>query len=102
MDAAVPARGGWGLRLIEVSRRAKAQRKPVPVARMTDLWLLLLSGVGLVLSAYLVWTRQAHAPVYCPLGSGCEVVQSSRVAAGVGLPVSPPPRVLLGLLTLVA
>ena len=72
---------------------AKVQRKPVPVARTTDLWLLLLSGVGVVLSAYLVWTRTAHAPVYCPLGSGCEVVQSSRFAAVFGIPVA-----LLGLL----
>ena len=72
---------------------AKAQRKTVPVARTTDLWLLLLSGVGVVLSAYLVWTRTAHAPVYCPLGSGCEVVQSSRFAAVFGIPVA-----LLGLL----
>ena len=71
---------------------AKAQRKPVPVVRTTDFWLLLLSGVGVVLSAYLVWTRTAHAPVYCPLGSGCEVVQSSRFAAVFGIPVA-----LLGL-----
>jgi uncharacterized membrane protein len=82
---------------------AKAQQKPVsadrggqktvPVARMLDIWLLLLSGAGLVLSAYLVWTRAAHAPVYCPLGNGCEVVQSSRFAAVFGIPVA-----LLGLL----
>jgi len=77
----------------EVSQMAKAQRRPVPVARTTDRWLLLLSGAGLVLSAYLVWTRAAHAPVYCPLGSGCEVVQSSRYAAVFGIPVA-----LLGLL----
>ena len=72
---------------------AKVQRKPVPVARTIDFWLLLLSGAGVVLSAYLLWTRTAHAPVYCPLGSGCEVVQSSRFAAVFGIPVS-----LLGLL----
>lgn len=82
---------------------AKEQRKPgsgdrsrrqaAAVIRVPDLWLLLLSGVGLVLSVYLVWTRAAHAPVYCPLGSGCEVVQSSRYAAVFGIPVA-----LLGLL----
>jgi uncharacterized membrane protein len=46
-----------------------------------------------VLSAYLVWTRATHATVYCPLGGGCEVVQSSRFAAVFGIPVA-----LLGLL----
>jgi len=56
-------------------------------------WLLLLSAAGLVLSAYMVWTRAAHAPVYCPLGSGCDIVQSSRYAAVFGIPVA-----LLGLL----
>lgn len=71
----------------------KTQRKPVPVVRTADLWLLLLSGVGVLLSAYLVWTRVADAPTYCPLGSGgCDVVQSSRFAAVFGIPVA-----LLGL-----
>lgn len=72
---------------------AKGRPKAAPVARTIDPWLLLLSGAGLVLSAYLVWSRAAHTPVYCPLGSGCEVVQSSRYAAVFGIPVA-----LLGLL----
>lgn len=72
---------------------AKAKRKGAPVVRERDLWLLILSGIGVVLSAYLVWTRAANASVYCPLGSGCDVVQSSRYAAVFGIPVA-----LLGLL----
>jgi len=54
---------------------------------------LILSAAGLVLSAYMLWTRAAHAPLYCPLGSGCDIVQSSRYAAVFGIPVA-----LLGVL----
>jgi uncharacterized membrane protein len=72
---------------------AQPRRKAIPVQRLPDLWLLVLSGIGLVLSAYLTWTRTSNAPVYCPLGSGCDIVQSSRYAAVFGIPVA-----LLGLL----
>jgi uncharacterized membrane protein len=74
------------------SQRKGVPGKGVPAPRIPDLWLLILSGIGVVLSAYLVWTRLAHAPVYCPLGSDCDVVQSSRYAAVFGIPVA-----LLGL-----
>lgn len=61
-------------------------------ARRPDAWLALLAGLGVVLSAYMVAARAAHAPVYCPLGTGCDIVQSSRYAAVFGIPVA-----LLGL-----
>jgi uncharacterized membrane protein len=77
----------------EVAQMARAQRNVVPGPRTPDLRLLVLAGIGLLLSAYLVWTRAAHGPVYCPLGSGCDIVQSSRYAAVFGIPVA-----LLGLL----
>ena len=77
----------------EVVHMARSQRKGLPAPRTSDFWLLILSGIGVLLSAYLVWTRAAHAPVYCPLGSGCDIVQSSRYAAVFGIPVA-----LLGLL----
>lgn len=64
-----------------------------PERRQVRLWLALLSAIGLLLSGYMLWTRAAHAPVYCPLGPGCDVVQSSRYAAVFGAPVA-----LLGLL----
>lgn len=70
-----------------------ARPRIAPPARTPDLPLLLLSGVGVVLSAYMTWTRAAHASVYCPLGNGCDIVQSSRFAAVFGIPVA-----LLGLL----
>lgn len=77
----------------EVAVMAQAKRKTASFPPTPDLWLLALSGAGLVLSAYLVWTRAAHAPVYCPLGTGCDIVQSSRYAAVFGIPVA-----LLGVL----
>lgn len=47
-----------------------------------------MAGAGVLLSLYLLITRAAHAPVYCPLGSGCDIVQSSRYAAVFGIPVA--------------
>lgn len=68
------------------------KRPPVRLPRVTHPWLLVLAAAGVVLSAYLLWARAAHAPIYCPLGSGCDIVQSSRYAAVFGVPVA-----LLGL-----
>lgn len=68
------------------------KRPPVRLPRVTHPWLLPLAAAGVVLSAYLLWARAAHAPIYCPLGSGCDIVQSSRYAAVFGVPVA-----LLGL-----
>lgn len=58
------------------------------IRRVPNLWLAVLAGLGLLLSAYLVVARASHAPLYCPLGSGCEVVQSSRFGAVFGIPVA--------------
>jgi uncharacterized membrane protein len=44
--------------------------------------------VGLAVSAYLLAARAAHASLYCPLGGGCDVVQSSRYATAFGIPVA--------------
>lgn len=70
----------------------RAGSHPQPGSRGPHLWLLALAAAGILLSAYLTWTRAAHAPVYCPLGTGCDIVQSSRYAAVFGVPVA-----LLGL-----
>ena len=57
-----------------------------------DLWLAVPAVVGGIVSAYLLATKAVHASPYCPLGTGCDVVQSSRYAAAFGIPVA-----LLGL-----
>src|SRR3970040_2675908 len=66
--------------------RVRGRREP-------HLWLLLLSGSGLLISVYLTWARAAKVSVYCLVGSGCDIVQSSRYAAAFGIPVA-----LLGVL----
>lgn len=66
----------------------RAQRAAVPEPRRPNLWLAILAGIGVVLSAYLLAARAAHAPLYCPLGTGCDVVQSSRFGAVFGIPVA--------------
>ena len=48
-----------------------------------------LAAAGLVLSAYLAWTRWAGAvALFCEHGSGCDVVQASRYAAFLGVPTA--------------
>jgi uncharacterized membrane protein len=54
--------------------------------------LTFLAAVGSLISAYLLVTKTVHATTFCPLGTGCDVVQSSRYAVTFGIPVA-----LLGL-----
>ncbi len=77
-----------------MSTPARRRRPSVPTdqPRTIDLWLVLPAALGTIVSAYLLAARTAHAPLYCPLGTGCDVVQSSRYAAVFGIPVA-----LLGL-----
>jgi len=41
-----------------------------------------------MVSTYLLATKAVHASPYCPLGTGCDVVQSSRYAVVFGIPVA--------------
>ena len=55
--------------------------------------LLVLAVLGAMISAYLTWTHFAGlVPVCTGSGEGCEIVQTSRYASIVGIPVA-----LLGL-----
>ncbi len=51
-----------------------------------------LAAVGSLIGAYLLVTKTVHATTFCPLGTGCDLVQSSRYAMAFGIPVA-----LLGL-----
>lgn len=53
-----------------------------------DRWLAVLAGAGTLLSVYLLAGRLAGTPLYCPLGTGCAIVQSSRYATVFGIPVA--------------
>ncbi len=82
---------GGGRRATAGGRGGKVARgtgKAAAAPRVVDPWLALLAGAGVLLSGYLVATRALHAPLYCPAGSGCDIVQSSRFGALFGIPVS--------------
>ena len=57
--------------------------------RSVRVLLVVLSVVGLLLSAYLTWTHFSGVAPVCLVGSGgCETVQTSRYAAILGIPVA--------------
>lgn len=63
-------------------------RTPAPNA-LLSLALLVLVVFGIVLTTYLSYTAlfQAH-PAFCGEGSGCDLVQSSRWATFLGMPMA--------------
>ncbi|MCY4131419.1 MAG: vitamin K epoxide reductase family protein [Nitrospira sp.] len=69
-------------------QHAPPTRAPAPNAPLT-LVLLTLSVLGIVLTTYLSYTAlfEAH-PAFCGEGSGCDLVQSSRWAAFLGMPMA--------------
>jgi uncharacterized membrane protein len=54
----------------------------------TDQLLAVFAGIGTLLSAYLLAGSLTRTALYCPLGSGCDIVQSSRYATVFGVPVA--------------
>ena len=79
-----------------MGRRARAKRESRDVAiasvprRAGPNWpLLALSLVGCALAAYLTWTDWTGSAVKgCAVGSGCDVVLSSRWATLLGVPTA--------------
>jgi len=63
---------------------------PQPSGSMAllDLLLLILAGAGIVLTTYLTYTASFEVhPAFCREGSGCDIVQSSRWATFLGMPM---------------
>lgn len=54
-----------------------------------DMSLLFLAGIGVLLTAYLTYVAwfEAH-PAFCSEGSGCDLVQASRWATFLGMPMA--------------
>jgi uncharacterized membrane protein len=51
--------------------------------------MLTLAGAGILLTTYLTYTASFEAhPAFCSEGSGCEIVQSSRWATFLGMPMA--------------
>ena len=66
--------------------RAKPSSEP-PTG--SDWPVTALAAAGLVVSAYLTWTKWTGATgLFCETGSGCDVVQASRYAMFLGLPTA--------------
>ena len=54
-----------------------------------DNWLLGLASTGIVLTAYLLFNAWfGERPAFCGAGSGCDLVQHSRWAKLLGLPIA--------------
>ncbi len=53
-----------------------------------DVTLAAIAAAGVALSAYLLIVKLLRAAPVCPLGAGCEIVQSSRYANLFGVPVA--------------
>jgi uncharacterized membrane protein len=73
--------------------RREASAKPVvagPPLRTSPNWpLLVLSGLGMILSGYLSYTAfNGESVKGCAVGSGCDIVLSSAWAKTLGMPTS--------------
>jgi uncharacterized membrane protein/glutaredoxin len=88
-----------------MGRKANAKREPrIETTSRQPMWpgpnwpLLALSLLGCALAGYLSWTAWAGSAVQgCAVGSGCDVVLSSRWATLLGVPTA-----VWGLLTYLA
>ena len=72
------------------NRKRNASLLTQPALRTSPNWpLLLLSGIGIVLTSYLAWTSFLGEAVRgCEAGGGCDVVLTSRWATLFGLPTA--------------
>ena len=76
-----------------VSRQAAAEESPL--TSTLSVIILILALLGMVLTTYLTYTASFEThPAFCGEDSGCDLVQSSRWATFLGMPMS-----LWGLLT---
>ena len=66
-----------------IDRMMQTEYSPYP--RMA---VALLSLLGLLDAAYLALERVTGGPIACPIGGGCETVQSSPYALLFGVPVA--------------
>lgn len=54
-----------------------------------ELLILILAGAGIILTTYLTYTASFEVhPAFCSESSGCDIVQSSRWATFLGIPMA--------------
>lgn len=65
------------------------RHKPPPPPAFLNNAVLALTAVGFLLTAYLGYTASVHVqPAFCGEDSGCDLVQSSRWAMFLGIPMA--------------
>lgn len=77
----------------KISEKKIAEKKgpntPIKAAHAPDWPLLVLAGLGMIVTAYLTAVAWSDAaPAFCSAGSGCDVIQQSRWSRVLGLPLS--------------
>lgn len=66
---------------------AKAQLRPKAAGLAPDWVLVVLAGLGALLTAYLLLSK-GSSPAFCAEGSSCDIVQASRWSVLFGLPLT--------------
>ncbi len=49
--------------------------------------LLTFSTIGILISAYLAYSKLTNNPLICGLSNGCDIVQSSKYSLFLGIPL---------------
>lgn len=71
------------------TRSAPKKSAPPPARRLVpDTPVAVLAGVGMAITGYLTWTAGGDGQLFCGPDSGCDVVQGSRYATLLGLPIA--------------
>jgi uncharacterized membrane protein len=71
------------------TRSAQKKSTPPPARRLVpDTPVAVLAGVGMAITGYLTWTAGGDGQLFCGPDSGCDVVQGSRYATLLGLPIA--------------
>jgi uncharacterized membrane protein len=72
-----------------VKQPTAEQEPPVPAGAATaGTWLAVAAGLGVILSGYLLYIAVTDARAFCPTGSGCDAVLTSRYARIFGIPIA--------------
>jgi uncharacterized membrane protein len=66
-----------------------ASASSIKIPSSLDVVLLMLAGIGILLTSYLTYVAlfEVH-PAFCSEGSGCDLVQASRWATLLGMPMA--------------
>ena len=52
---------------------------------MKEIYLICFSAVGLLVSAYILYSKKFNKPLYCPIGENCDEVVRSKYGKTFGI-----------------